>query len=466
MGTLIYLQPSFKGPEPQYKTINYSIVPKNQSLEDHIEKPQLEILQQLNEEKKCRDLVEIHGITLEKTKQFYADKIKEYNDIIDLKHIKNKRNQSQSVEKSHNQTFIRFAGDEGKITNFHISINSKNLIPLLNEINRRANNEQTIDNPLSYRRSTRNNQNNTLKTSNNYTNIKYTLQTIRPKQPQNITQRLEQKLINFDRLNQSQISPMNQVNFNEDLSIDVIKKRKSFSIDLKFKRRNSEKKKTNTYSKQQKQDIPKVDLSQLISDSFRQNISSSCQYEDDQAEITQRDSQFNNNNLELTQIQYPPLETKIEQLNQSSFDQTEKEQLPDIYKDISKYQLFIQIDVNQYFDFEQRQKVLKRRKEVVHEILNKQKPKFLHICGSKFPVINSEQNWNNYNNLRIRITERELQQKVHQLRNTKEQYQDFENLTMLSGPPITTSYVTNNLKSDYQDVKVTKIMKQLNTFKQ
>lgn len=40
---------------------------------------------------------------------------------------------------------------------------------------------------------------------------------------------------------------MNQVNFNEDLSLDMIKKRKSFSIDLKFKRKNSEKKKTNTY---------------------------------------------------------------------------------------------------------------------------------------------------------------------------------------------------------------------------
>ncbi|CAD8143804.1 unnamed protein product [Paramecium octaurelia] len=447
----------FKGPEPQYKTINYSIVPKNLSLEDHIEKPQLEILQQLNEEKKCRDLVEIHGITLEKTKQFYADKIKEYNDVIDLKHIKNKRNQSQSVEKQNNQTFIRFAGDEGKITNFHISINSKNLIPLLNEINKRANNEQTLENPLSCRRSNRNNQNNTLKTSNNYTNIKYTLQTIKPKQPQNITQRLEQKLNNYDRLNQSQISPMNQVNFNEDLSIDVIKKRKSFSIDLKFKRRNSEKKKTNTYSKQQRQDIPKIDLSQLISDSFRQNLSSSCQYEDDLDQNSQRDSQLNCNNLELTQIQYPPLETKIEQSNLGSIDQTEKEQLPDIYKDIK---------INQNIDFEERRKVLKRRKEVVHDILNKQKPKFLHICGSKFPVINSEQNWNNYNNLRIRITERELQQKVNQLRNTKEQYQDFENLSMLSGPPIITSYITNNLKSDYQDVKVTKIMKQLNTFKQ
>ncbi|CAD8151905.1 unnamed protein product [Paramecium pentaurelia] len=447
----------FKGAEPQYKTINYSIVPKHLSLEDHIEKPQLEILQQLNEEKKCRELVEIHGITLEKTKQFYADKIKEYNDIIDLKHIKNKRNQSQSVEKSNNQAFLRFAGDEGKITNFHISINSKNLIPLLNEINKRSSNEQTIQqSPLSCKRSNRYNQNNTLKTSNNYTNIKYNLQTIKSKQPQNIIQRLEQKLNNFDSLNQSQVSPMNQVNFNEDLSLDMIKKRKSFSIDLRFKRRNSEKKKTNTYVKQLKQEIPKIDLSQLISDSFRQNISSSCQYDDEQ-EDQQRESQFNYNNLELTQIQYPSPESKIEQFKSIIQDQTEKEQLPDIYKDIK---------INQNVDFEQRKKILKRRKQVVHDILNKQKPKFLHICGSKFPVINSEQNWNDYNNLRVRIIERELQQKMNQLRGPKDQLQDFENLSILSGPPINTNYITNNLKSDYQDVKVTKIMKQLTALKQ
>ncbi|CAD8060482.1 unnamed protein product [Paramecium sonneborni] len=443
----------FKASEPQYKTINYSIVPKYQTLEDHVEKPQLEILQQLNEEKKCRELVEVHGITLEKTKQFYADKIKEYNDIIDLKHIKKKRNQSQIVEKQNNQTFIRFAGDEGKITNFHISINSKNLIPLLNEINRRSSNQKSPQlSPACFRRSYRNNQNN----SNNYTNIKYTLQTIKPKQLQNITSRLEQKFNNYDNLNQSQISPKNQINIIQEPTLDFIKKRNALSVDLKFKRRNSENKKSpNSFIKQQKQDIPKIDLSQMIQDSFRQNQSTCCQQED--YEVSQQDFKFNeNNNLELTQIQQPQVLSKIGSQKTINLDQIQKDQLPDIYKDIK---------INENVDMEQRKKVLKRRREIIDDILHKQQPKFLHICGSKFAVVNNEQNWNNYKNLRIRILQRELDKEINKMKNVKEQLKDFDNLQILSGPPINTNYNTNNLQSDYQDVKITKIMKQLTALK-
>jgi hypothetical protein len=40
-------------------------------------------------------MVEVYGITLKRTKQFYAEKIKEYNDLIDLKHLTNKRGTSE-----------------------------------------------------------------------------------------------------------------------------------------------------------------------------------------------------------------------------------------------------------------------------------------------------------------------------------------------------------------------------------
>ena len=67
------------------------------------------------------------GIDTAETTRYFIEKIKEYNSIIDLEHIKKKKKiNHSSIDQpvtTKNEQMKRYTGDGGQVTNFHFVLN-------------------------------------------------------------------------------------------------------------------------------------------------------------------------------------------------------------------------------------------------------------------------------------------------------------------------------------------------------
>ncbi|CAD8199503.1 unnamed protein product [Paramecium octaurelia] len=424
----------YKGAQPQFKSIIYPIEQLKHSIEDHQLKQISPELQQILESERAREMVQKRGITLERTKEFFLEKIKEYNAIIDLQHLRS--GQSYVTPKKEN-VFKRHTADQGEITNYHFVLNWQNLNLVFDEIensNKRAKSQLQSRTPEQ--------------SSSQISKPQISFKT--PNKKGSLVSRLDKKFNDYDtKMSQSIATnlpesrrfsmfvetPQQGINRRNSLYPQAVKKFVKFHNFMRT---------VNVLSRQSEEKNETVNRQDLIKTYINDAFNKERQPTDaSQRERSKSQQQYRKRNQQM-----------LEQLNQSNQTSTVQNQECDIMNnDIPIYEdiQFKTVDQNQI------KQMKERRNRIVQSVNSRMQPKYIHLGGSRYPVKNNFRNQQNYQTTINNLLVNQIKEEFKKLKS----FDDGIDLEVLEGPPKKIDYHSSNLNQDYNDVKVSKIVQKM-----
>ncbi|CAD8119071.1 unnamed protein product [Paramecium sonneborni] len=423
----------YKVAQPQFKSIIYPIEQLKNSIDDHQLKQISPELQQILESERAREMVQKRGITLERTKQFFQEKIKEYNAIIDLQHLRS--GQSYVTPKKDN-IFKRHTADQGEITNYHFVLNWQNLNLVFDEL---ENQSKTA----KFQYQSRTPEQSSTQINKPQTYIKFS------NKKGNLVNRLDKMLNDYD----TKMSQSITTNLPESRRISMLE-----TPHNKFKRRNSLNptpvkkyvkfqnflKTVNILQKNSDEQIEPENRQDLIKtyihDAFNREKLSTDSSQRERAKSQQENRKKNKKLLEeLNRM------NQTQDLKNPQFKLTNN-QIP-IYEDVQ----FKTIDQNQI------KQEKERRNRIIQSVNSRMQPKYVHLGGSRYAVKNNFKNQQIYQKTINKLLENQIKEEFKKLKI----YDDGIDLDVLEGPPRKIDYHSSNLNQDYNDVKVTKIVQKM-----
>ncbi|CAD8116120.1 unnamed protein product [Paramecium sonneborni] len=424
----------YKGAQPQFKSIIYPIEQLKHSIDDHQLKQISPELQQILESERAREMVQKRGITLERTKQFFQEKIKEYNAIIDLQHL---RSQQTYVIPKKDNIFKRHTADQGEITNYHFVLNWQNLNLVFDELENQTKRAK-------FQHQSRTPDQSSMQISKPITPMKFS------NKKTNLVNRLDQKFNDYDtKMSQSIVTnlpesrrisrsetPHNIINRRNSLNPQAVKKYVKFQNFLRtvnVLKKNPEEKKIES---ENRQDLIKT----YINDAFNKERQSTNASQRERAKSQQENRKKNKMMLEeLNKI------TQTQGFQNPEFNIMNNE-IP-LYEDIQ----FKTIDQNQM------KQEKERRNRIIQSVNSRMQPKYVHLGGSRYAVKNNFSNQQNYQTTINKLLENQIKEEFKKLKILD----DGIDLDVLEGPPKKIDYHSSNLNQDYNDVKVTKIVQKM-----
>ncbi|CAD8205565.1 unnamed protein product [Paramecium pentaurelia] len=424
----------FKGAQPQFKSIIYPIEQLKHSIEDHQLKQISPELQQILESERAREMVQKRGITLDRTKEFFQEKIKEYNAIIDLQHLRS--GQSYVTPKKDN-VFKRHTADQGEITNYHFVLNWQNLNLVFDEIensNKRGKSQLQSRTP-DQSSSQISKPQISIKTTNKKGGLVNRLDKKFNDYDTKMSQSIATNLPESRRFSMFLETPQQKINRRNSLNPQAVKKYVKFHNFMRTVNVLTNKPEEKIES-ENRQDLIKT----YINDAFNKERQPTDVSQRERAKSQQENRKRNKQMLE-----------QFNQLNQTcsiqhqTFDIMNND-IP-IYDDIQ----FKSVDHNQ---IKQNQE---RRNRIVQSVNSRMQPKYIHLGGSRYAVKNNFSNQQNYQQTINTLLVNQIKEEFKKLKS----FDDGIDLEVLEGPPKKIDYHSSNLNQDYNDVKVSKIVQKM-----